>query len=232
MSAQHPPHPGPQATAAASACHTAASDDAAPATGAPTSTAAGTPTSTVTLVTTSAEGTRAVGARLAGLLRAGDLVLLSGGLGAGKTTLAQGIGGALEVRGRVSSPTFVIARLHPALGRGPDLIHVDAYRLESLEEVDALDLDASMEASVTLVEWGRGKVESLAAERLEVEVRRPHGGLEAAAPQGAECAEEDSAQARPTDLAQVDDGRREIVVRGLGGRWAGATLEGLGEGDE
>lgn len=232
MSAQHPPHPGPQTPAAASACHTPADDAAAPAIGSPASTPTSTITSTITLVTTSAEGTRAVGARLAGLLRAGDLVLLSGGLGAGKTTLAQGIGGALEVRGRVSSPTFVIARLHPALGQGPDLIHVDAYRLESLEEVDALDLDASMEESVTLVEWGQGKVESLAADRLEVEVRRPHGGLEPAAAQSAEGAEEDSAQARPTDLAQVDDGRREIVVRGLGERWAGAALEGLGEGDE
>ena len=73
------------------------------------------------------------------------LSLLSGGLGAGKTTLAQGIGAALEVRGRVSSPTFIIARVHPALSDGPDLIHVDAYRITSLEEIDALDLDSSLE---------------------------------------------------------------------------------------
>ncbi|WP_424924088.1 tRNA (adenosine(37)-N6)-threonylcarbamoyltransferase complex ATPase subunit type 1 TsaE [Actinomyces bowdenii] len=175
----------------------------------------------LTLTSSDAEDTRALGARLAGLLRAGDLVLLSGDLGAGKTTLAQGIGAALGVRGRVSSPTFVIARHHPALGEGPDLIHVDAYRLESLEEVDALDLDSSLEESVTLVEWGQGKVEALADNRLEVEVRRPHGGLEAEAPQAI-------GPAQATDLERADDGRREIIVRALGPRWAGARLEGLG----
>ena len=130
----------------------------------------------ITLTTTGPDATRALGARLAGLLRAGDLVMLSGGLGAGKTTLAQGVGEALGVRGRVTSPTFVIARVHPALGGGPDLVHVDAYRLSSLEEVDALDLDSSMEECVTLVEWGQDKVEGLAASRLEVLVSRPHGG--------------------------------------------------------
>ena len=87
----------------------------------------------ITVATGDADETRALGARLARLLRAGDLVMLSGGLGAGKTTLAQGIGAALEVRGRVSSPTFIIARVHPALSDGPDLIHVDAYRITSLE---------------------------------------------------------------------------------------------------
>lgn len=176
------------------------------------------PAPVLSVVTTSAESTRGLGARLAPLLRAGDLVLLSGDLGAGKTTLAQGVGSALGVRGRVSSPTFVIARAHPCPGRGPGLIHVDAYRLESLEEVDALDLEASMEDCVTLVEWGRGKVEALAADRLEIEVRRPRGGLGTAA-------------SRTTDLAAADDGRREIIVRGLGQRWAGAALEGLGEDD-
>ena len=80
----------------------------------------------ITVATGDADETRALGARLARLLRAGDLVMLSGGLGAGKTTLAQGIGAALEVRGRVSSPTFIIARVHPALADGPDLTHVDA----------------------------------------------------------------------------------------------------------
>ena len=110
---------------------------------------------TVTVTTTDADGTRALGARVAALLRRGDLVMLSGGLGAGKTTLAQGIGSALNVRGRVSSPTFIIARVHPALGEGPDLIHVDAYRLSSLEEIDALDLDSSLQESVTLVEWAQ-----------------------------------------------------------------------------
>ncbi len=120
----------------------------------------------ITIATDDAESTRALGARLAALLRAGDLVLLSGGLGAGKTTLAQGIGSAMGVRGRVSSPTFIIARVHPALGEGPDLIHVDAYRLSSLEEVDALDLDSSLETSVTLVEWGTDLAEADDGARL------------------------------------------------------------------
>ena len=106
----------------------------------------------VVIETADAESTRALGGRLAVLLRAGDLVMLSGGLGAGKTTLAQGIGSALEVRGRVSSPTFIIARVHPSLSDGPDLIHVDAYRITSLEEIDALDLDSSLDRAVTLVE--------------------------------------------------------------------------------
>lgn len=169
------------------------------------------------------EGTRALGARLARLLRAGDLVLLSGALGAGKTTLAQGIGSAMGVRGRISSPTFVIARVHPALGDGPDLIHVDAYRVSSLEEVDALDLESSMEESVTLVEWGEGKVEALAESRLEIAIARPRGGLDAEPGPGA-----DAGGARAvTDLAGADDGRRTIAVTALGPRWAGADLNAL-----
>ena len=175
------------------------------------------------LETAGPEGTRALGARLARLLRAGDLVLLSGALGAGKTTLAQGIGSAMGVRGRISSPTFVIARVHPAPGERPDLIHVDAYRISSLEEVDALDLESSMEESVTLVEWGEGKVEALAESRLEIAIARPRGGLGAAP---AERAGDDGARA-VTDLAGADDGRRTITVTALGPRWAGADLNAL-----
>ena len=122
-----------------------------------------------------AEGMRALGVELAGLLRAGDLVVLSGGLGAGKTTLTRGIGAGLGVRGDVTSPTFVIARVHPALSDGPALVHVDAYRLGSLAEVDDLDLDASLAESVTVVEWGEGMVEGLSAERLLVRLERPRG---------------------------------------------------------
>ena len=169
------------------------------------------------------EGTRALGARLARLLRAGDLVLLSGALGAGKTTLAQGIGSAMGVRGRISSPTFVIARVHPALGDGPDLIHVDAYRVSSLEEVDALDLESSMEESVTLVEWGEGKVEALADDRLEIAIARPRGGLGAAP---AERADAGGARA-VTDLTGADDGRRTIAVTAFGPRLAGGDLNAL-----
>jgi tRNA threonylcarbamoyladenosine biosynthesis protein TsaE len=126
----------------------------------------------VEVVLPTAEDTTAFGRRLADLLRPGDLVLLSGDLGAGKTTLTRGLGDALEVRGAVTSPTFVIARWHPPLGDGPALVHVDAYRLGSLAEVDDLDLEASLEDSVTVVEWGQGKVEELSADRLEVTVHR------------------------------------------------------------
>ena len=111
-----------------------------------------------------------LGRRLAAVLRAGDLVVLSGPLGAGKTTLVQGIGDGLAVRGPITSPTFVIARVHPALGGGPGLVHVDAYRLASVAEVDDLDLDASLDDCVTVVEWGEGLVEGLAADRLEVRI--------------------------------------------------------------
>ena len=114
--------------------------------------------------------TRAFGRRLAEVLRAGDLVLLIGPLGAGKTALAQGIGAGLGVRGAVVSPTFVIARGH-AGGRLP-LVHVDAYRLSSLDEVDDLDLDVSVAESVTVVEWGAGLVEQLSDARLELRLER------------------------------------------------------------
>ena len=117
-----------------------------------------------------AAGMRALGRRLAGLLRAGDLVILSGSLGAGKTTLVQGIGEGLGVRGPVTSPTFVIARIHPSLTGGPDLVHADAYRLASPAEVDDLDLDEAMGSSVTVVEWGGGLAEGLAADRLEITI--------------------------------------------------------------
>src|SRR3954447_9775843 len=117
----------------------------------------------------------ALGRRLAGLLRAGDLVVLTGDLGAGKTTLTQGIGDGLGVRGPVTSPTFVIARVHPSEVDGPPLVHVDAYRLGSIAEVDDLDLDASLDDSVTVVEWGDGLVDELTDDRLHVEITRPRG---------------------------------------------------------
>ena len=115
-----------------------------------------------------AEATRAWGVRLASVLRPGDLVVLTGGLGAGKTTLTQGIGEGLGIRGPVTSPTFVIARVHPSLVGGPSLVHVDAYRLGGFAELDDLDLDASLEESVTIVEWGHGLAEDLSEDRLEV----------------------------------------------------------------
>lgn len=117
---------------------------------------------------TTPEITRAWGERLGRLLRAGDLVVLTGGLGAGKTTLTQGLAEGLGVRGPITSPTFVIARVHPSLVGGPALVHVDAYRLGGFAELDDLDLDTSLEESVTVVEWGHGLAEDLTEDRLEV----------------------------------------------------------------
>jgi tRNA threonylcarbamoyladenosine biosynthesis protein TsaE len=116
------------------------------------------------------EDTHTLGRELAGVLRAGDLVVLVGPLGAGKTALTQGIGAGLGVREPVTSPTFVIARVHRD-GRLP-LVHVDAYRLGGMADVDDLDLDASTGESVTVVEWGQGLVEHLADEHLEVRLDR------------------------------------------------------------
>jgi tRNA threonylcarbamoyladenosine biosynthesis protein TsaE len=114
---------------------------------------------------------RALGRRLASLLRPGDLVILAGPLGAGKTTLVQGIGEGLGVRGPVTSPSFVIARVHPVLtGPGPALVHADAYRLGSVGEVDDLDLDTDAATAVTVVEWGAGLAEGLAEDRLEISI--------------------------------------------------------------
>lgn len=121
------------------------------------------------------EAMHALGRRLARSLRAGDVVLLTGRLGAGKTTLVQGIGEGLGVRGPVTSPTFVLARVHPSLVGGPALVHVDAYRLGSSLELDDLDLDASLEDSVTVVEWGEDKAAGLAADPILITVVRGEG---------------------------------------------------------
>lgn len=120
-----------------------------------------------------------IGSVIADNAKPGDLVMLTGPLGAGKTTMTQGIARGLGVKGAVSSPTFVIAQIHR--GERLDLVHVDAYRLNSIEELDALDLDASLEESLTVVEWGAGKVEVLSEDRLELMIERPEGsdvGLE------------------------------------------------------
>jgi tRNA threonylcarbamoyladenosine biosynthesis protein TsaE len=118
------------------------------------------------------DATMRLGASLGRVLRAGDLLLLSGPLGAGKTTLVRGIGEGLGVRGPVTSPTFVLARVHPSLVGGPALVHVDAYRLGGLDELEDLGLEADLEASVLAVEWGSGLAEGLADARLEVDIAR------------------------------------------------------------
>jgi tRNA threonylcarbamoyladenosine biosynthesis protein TsaE len=126
----------------------------------------------VRLVAPTAEDTQALGRRLAAIVRAGDVVIASGELGAGKTTFTQGLGAGLAVAGSIISPTFVLSRIHPSTVGGPALVHVDAYRLGSSAELEDLDLEVSLEDSVTLVEWGTGIAEGLADDVLEVDIRR------------------------------------------------------------
>lgn len=159
---------------------------------------------TLTVHAATADQTRALATRLAGLLRAGDLLVLSGDLGAGKTTFTQGLGAAMRVRGDVTSPTFVISRVHPSLVGGPALVHVDAYRLHGALELDDLDLDASLDEAVTVVEWGTGVAEDLADDRLEVEILRTHG--------------------------DTDDQTRTLRLTAVGERWDGVDLAGLATG--
>ncbi|GAB2778809.1 tRNA (adenosine(37)-N6)-threonylcarbamoyltransferase complex ATPase subunit type 1 TsaE [Streptomyces chlorus] len=156
----------------------------------------------VRLVVSSPDRMRDLGRALAKLLRAGDLVMLTGELGAGKTTLTRGLGEGLGVRGAVTSPTFVIARVHPSLGDGPPLVHVDAYRLSGgLDEMEDLDLDVSLPESVIVVEWGEGRLEELTDDRLQLVIHRAVG--------------------------DTTDEVRHVTLTGLGDRWAGADLSAL-----
>lgn len=150
-------------------------------------------TAETTTAATDAE-MRAVGRRIAEWLRPGDLVILSGPLGAGKTTLTQGLGEGIGVRGPITSPTFVLSRVHPSLTGGPPLVHADAYRLGDSGEVDDLDLDTTLPEAVTVVEWGEGLAEGLSEDRLEIAIDR-----------------------------HADD-TRTVVLTGVGGRWRDALL--------
>ncbi len=152
------------------------------------------------LAVPTAEDMRALALRLAPALRAGDVVVLSGELGAGKTTFTQGLGEGLGVRGDVTSPTFVISRVHPSLTGGPALVHVDAYRLHDGAELDDLDLDASLEDAVTVVEWGAGLAEALTDAPLEVRI------------------------SRAVAAAGEDGDARTVEIDPLGARWLGAGL--------
>jgi tRNA threonylcarbamoyladenosine biosynthesis protein TsaE len=140
-----------------------------------------------------------LGVRLAGVLQAGDLVLLNGELGAGKTTLTQGIGAGLDVDGQVISPTFVLSRIHKPIDEDKvPLVHVDAYRISSVAELDDLDLEASMPGAITVIEWGAGLAEELAPSRLEIEIRRSDS---------------------------PEDDTRTVYLLGIGPRWAGIDIE-------
>jgi tRNA threonylcarbamoyladenosine biosynthesis protein TsaE len=160
---------------------------------------------------------RALGIRLATVLLPGDLLVLTGDLGAGKTTLTQGLGAGLRVRGEVTSPTFVIARVHPPTVDGPPLVHVDAYRLGSVAEVDDLDLDTTLDDCVTVVEWGTGLVEPLADSRLEIRLYRPRGAASAGQGTAPGAAASDEA-------ASDEDEPRRVELTGFGARWAGVCL--------
>jgi len=149
------------------------------------------------IVVPTAESMHALGRRLAALLQPGDLVLACGELGAGKTALTQGIGAGLDVEGAVISPTFVLSRVHRSRSGGPTLVHVDAYRLASLAEVEDLDLDASFSDAVTVVEWGEGKAEQLSDARLDIVIERS---------------------------SDPDDETRTVTLNGVGSRWAGIDL--------
>jgi len=152
-----------------------------------------------------------LGVELARSLQAGDVLVLTGPLGAGKTTLTRGIGEGLHVRGPVTSPTFVLARTHPSLNGGAPLVHVDAYRLSNAVELDDLDIDFAR--SITVVEWGRGLVESLTESWLDVEIERPHGA-------GARAGDDDG---DPDDEASPDETiveTRTVTITGHGPRWS------------
>lgn len=160
-----------------------------------------------------AEAMHEFGIELAGRLRAGDLVVLTGPLGAGKTTLARGLGEGLHVRGAVTSPTFVLARTHPSTVGGPPLVHVDAYRLASAVELDDLDID--FQASIVVVEWGRGMLDGIAESWLDIEIERPTGALQAIA----HGTHSDDTHPVDADLLDVDE-PRTVTITGFGPRWA------------
>ena len=189
--------------------------------------------SEVSLTVATSAQMRALGRSLATVLRPGDLVLLSGGLGAGKTTLTKGIGDGLGVRGPITSPTFVIARVHPPVGSTavtgelrPALVHADAYRLGSVLELDDLDLDTDTAASVTVVEWGGGLAEGLATDRLEITITP----VKADAPVVDDPVEDHAADGgNGADRAgDVDDptvdAPRAVRISAVGMRWEGIEL--------
>ena len=142
-----------------------------------------------------ADDMRALGVELGRLLRAGDLVILDGPLGAGKTTMTQGIAEGLGVRGPITSPTFVIARHHPSLAGGPGLVHVDAYRVQTWDELEDLGIEFDANTNVVVAEWAAGRLEHIADTHLVVSINR-----------------------------HADDDMREVVVTPIGNRWEGVDV--------
>ncbi len=195
---------------------------------------------------TTTEATQAIAERLGALLATGDLLVLSGELGAGKTTFTQGLGRGLGVRPGVISPTFVLVRIHPNLHDGPnpggpDLVHVDAYRLGSAAEIDDIDLENTLDSAVTVVEWGAGRVEHLAESRLEIELLRAAGGgpgVNTGGGPNGRGATGANAGAGSNDGGATGDGTdgedepRLLRIRAIGPRWDGEDLSFLAEGLE
>jgi tRNA threonylcarbamoyladenosine biosynthesis protein TsaE len=150
-----------------------------------------------------AEAMRGLGRSVAGQLAPGDLIVLTGSLGAGKTTFTQGLGAGLGVRGAVTSPTFVIARVHPSEVGGPALVHADAYRLDGIAELDDLDLDTAIDQAVTVVEWGEGLAEGLSESRLGIHIVRG-------------------------DADDKAGENRRVEITPIGPRWHALSFQGIG----
>jgi len=151
-----------------------------------------------------ADEMRRLGVRLSGILEPGDLVVAAGELGAGKTTLAQGVGQGLDSEGPIISPTFVLSRMHRSTSGKPDLLHVDAYRLSSGAELEDLDLDEHVAHAITFVEWGTGLAEGLAENRLEIDIRT-------------------TADSWPG----ANGDARLVLIRAVGSRWQQVDLKSL-----
>ena len=165
----------------------------------------------------SLEQMRTFAAALAEHLRAGDLLILTGNLGAGKTTFTQSLGKTLDVAGRITSPTFVIAREHPSRTGGPALVHVDAYRLADGEELEDLDLDSELDESITVVEWGAGMAEQLSSDHLDITITPVWDEIAEGGKADDELVGADDEDA-PED--EPEDERRTVDLTGRGAAWA------------
>ena len=175
----------------------------------------------------SLEQIRTFAAVLAAHLRAGDLLILTGNLGAGKTTFTQSLGKAIDVTGRITSPTFVIAREHLSRTGGPALVHVDAYRLADGEELEDLDLDSELDESITVVEWGAGMAEQLSSDHLDITIT-PVGDVDARVAGdagGDELVSADDELVSADDEDALEDERRTVDITGHGAAWVARMPE-------